>query len=64
MMTKEIRERMKQQLEDDVYLTQIAKKPFEAADKNKNGSIDIIVIMLLFTLSQIWYLSHKEFTAI
>ena len=40
-MTKEIRERMKQQLEDDAYLTQIAKKPFEAADKNKNGSIDI-----------------------
>ena len=40
-MTKEIRERMKQQLEDDTYLTQIAKKPFEAADKNKNGSIDI-----------------------
>ena len=41
MANKEIKERMKQQLEDDAYLTQISKKPFEAADKNKNGSIDI-----------------------
>ena len=41
MANKEIKERMKKQLEDDAYLTQIAKRPFEEADKNKNGAIDI-----------------------
>ena len=41
MSEKEIKERMKKQLEDDAYLTEISKKPFEQADKNKNGEIDI-----------------------
>ena len=41
MATKEIKERMKKQLENDAYLTQISKKAFEQADKNKNGAIDI-----------------------
>ena len=41
MSNKEIKEKMIQQLNDDAYLTQISKKPFEAADKNKNGQIEI-----------------------
>ena len=41
MSKKEIKERMKKQLEDDAYLTEISKKPFEQADINKNGEIDI-----------------------
>ena len=41
MSKKEIKERMKKQLEDDAYLTEISKKPFEQADKNKNGEIDV-----------------------
>ena len=41
MASKEIKEKMLKQLEDDEYLTKISKKPFESADKNKNGHIDI-----------------------
>ena len=41
MASKEIKEKMLKQLEDDEYLTKISKKPFESADKNKNGQIDI-----------------------
>ena len=41
MVTKEVKEKMLSQLEDDEYLTKITKKPFESADKNKNGQIDI-----------------------
>ena len=41
MATKEIKAKMLSQLEDDEYLTKISKKPFESADKNKNGQIDI-----------------------
>ena len=40
MSKKNIKELMKKQLEDDNYLTSISKKPFEEADKNKNGTID------------------------
>ena len=38
---KEIKEKMRKQLNDDKYLTSLTKKSFEAADKNKNGTIDI-----------------------
>ena len=41
MSKKEIKERMKNQLNDDAYLTQIAKKTFDRADSNHNGTIDI-----------------------
>ena len=41
MSNKEIKQKMIQQLNDDAYLTEISKKPFEAVDKNKNGLIDI-----------------------
>ena len=41
MSIKEIKERMLKQLDDDKYLTQISKKPFETADSNKNGQIDV-----------------------
>ena len=41
MATKEVKEKMLKQLDDDEYLTKISKKPFESADKNKNGQIDI-----------------------
>ena len=40
MSKKNIKELMKKQIEDDNYLTSISKKPFEEADKNKNGTID------------------------
>ena len=38
---KEIKERMKQQLNDDKFLTAITRKSFDPMDKNKNGTIDI-----------------------
>ena len=38
---KEIKERMKKQLNDDQFLTAITRKSFDQADKNKNGTIDI-----------------------
>ena len=38
---KEIKSNMKNQLNDDAYLTKIATKAFQTADKNDNGSIDI-----------------------
>ena len=41
MASKEIKQKMLKQLDDDAYLTKISKKPFESADKNKNGQIDI-----------------------
>ena len=41
MNNKELKAKMKNQLNDDGYLTNITKKSFETADKNKNGSIDI-----------------------
>ena len=41
MNNKQIKEKMRKQLNDDTYLTNIAKKSFEAADRNKNGTIDI-----------------------
>ena len=41
MNNKKIKEKMRKQLNDDAYLTNIARKAFEAADRNKNGSIDI-----------------------
>ena len=41
MASKEVKAKMLSQLEDDAYLTKITKKPFESADKNKNGQIDI-----------------------
>ena len=41
MNNKEIKANMRNQLNDDVYLTNITKKSFEVADKNDNGTIDI-----------------------
>ena len=41
MASKEIKQKMLKQLDDDAYLTKISKKPFESADKNRNGQIDI-----------------------
>ena len=41
MASKEIKQKMLKQLDDDAYLTKISKKPFESADKNKNGQIDL-----------------------
>ena len=41
MNNKEIKEKMRRELNDDAYLTSISKKSFEAADKNHNGTIDI-----------------------
>ena len=41
MASKEIKQKMLKKLDDDAYLTKISKKPFESADKNKNGQIDI-----------------------
>ena len=41
MNNKQIKEKMRKQLNDDAYLTNIARKSFEAADRNKNGTIDI-----------------------
>ena len=41
MAKKEIKERMIKQLNDDAYLTPIARRAFDTADKNHNGSIDI-----------------------
>ena len=41
MSKKEIKERMIKQLNDDEYLYHIARKAFDEADKNHNGTIDI-----------------------
>ena len=41
MNNRQIKENMRKQLNDDTYLTNIAKKSFESADKNHNGTIDI-----------------------
>ena len=41
MNNKQIKENMRKQLNDDKYLTAIAKQSFESADKNHNGTIDI-----------------------
>lgn len=41
MNNKEVKEKMRKQLNDEAYLTSISKKSFEAADKNHNGTIDI-----------------------
>ena len=41
LSNKDIKERMKQQLNDDIFLTAITRKSFDRADKNKNGTIDI-----------------------
>ena len=41
MSNKNIKENMKKQLNDDIYLTKIAKNAFDFADKNKNGIIDM-----------------------
>ena len=41
MSNKEIKEKMRQQLNDDNFLTAVTKKSFEQADKNNNGTIDI-----------------------
>ncbi len=38
---REIKEKMRKQLNDDIYLTSLTKKSFDAADKNHNGTIDI-----------------------
>ena len=38
---REIKEKMKMQLNDDKYLTSLTRKSFDAADKNHNGTIDI-----------------------
>ena len=38
---REIKEKMRKQLNDDKYLTSLTKKSFDAADKNHNGTIDI-----------------------
>ncbi len=40
-ISKELKEKMKQQLNNDEYLTSITRKSFDAADKNGNGVIDI-----------------------
>ena len=41
MSNREIKEKMRQQLNDDNFLTTVTKKAFDDADKNKNGTIDI-----------------------
>ena len=41
LSNKDIKERMKQQLNDDNFLTAITRKSFDRADKNKNGTVDI-----------------------
>lgn len=41
MNNKEIKAKMKRQLEDDQYLTNITRQSFATADINKNGTIDI-----------------------
>ncbi len=41
MSNKEIKKKMKDQLNDDAYLTKVTKKSFDTADKNHNGTIDI-----------------------
>ena len=41
MSNKEIKEKMRKQLNDDNFLTGVTKKSFDEADKNKNGTIDI-----------------------
>lgn len=41
MNNKEIKNKMRAQLNDDAYLTSVTKKSFNTADKNHNGTIDI-----------------------
>ena len=41
MSKKEIKERMRKQLDDDAYLTQITRTPFDKADINHNGTIEM-----------------------
>ena len=41
MNNKQIKSKMISQLNDDNYLTSITKKSYEAADINRNGTIDI-----------------------
>ena len=38
---KEIKEKMRKQLSDEIYITELTKKSFEVADKNHNGIISI-----------------------